>query len=340
LASRLAYFLWSSLPDEQLVSVASQGKLSDPVVLEQQIKRMLADRRSAALSNNFASQWLRLTGLKDIAPDSLFFPDFTRQLASSMRRDVELLFDNVVHENRNVLDLMTADYTFVDETLARHYRIPNVVGPNFRRVQLTDPNRYGLLGKAGVLTLTSLASRTSPVARGKYVLEVMMGISPPLPPPVVPPLKEQVDNQRALTVRERMEQHRANPACASCHKIMDPIGLSLENFDAVGSWRVRDAGSAVDPNGEMYDGSKLDGPVGLRKAIMNHSEAFIGSFTENLLTFAVGRVLDERDMPTVRAIARAAAKDNNRFAAFVMGVVKSPPFLMRSVSSTVEERRN
>jgi hypothetical protein len=340
LASRLAYFLWSSLPDEQLVNVASQGRLSDPVVLEQQIKRMLADRRSAALSTNFASQWLRLTGLKDIAPESLFFPDFTRQLASSMRREVELLFDNVVQENRNVLDLMAADYTFVDETLARHYRIPNVVGPNFRRVQLTDPNRYGLLGKAGVLTLTSLANRTSPVARGKYVLEVMMGISPPLPPPVVPPLKEQVDNQRALTVRERMEQHRANPACASCHKIMDPIGLSLENFDAVGSWRVRDAGSTVDPNGEMYDGSKLDGPVSLRKAVMNHSEAFIGSFTENLLTFAVGRVLDERDMPTVRAIARAAAKDNNRFAAFVMGVVKSPPFLMRSVSPTVDERRN
>jgi hypothetical protein len=339
LASRLAYFLWSSIPDEQLLNLAGQNKLSDPLVLAQQVKRMLADRRSEALSTNFAGQWLRLTGLKDYAPESLIFPDFTRQLSNSMRREIELLFDSIVRENRSVVDLLNADYTFVDETLARHYGIPNVVGSDFRRVQLTDPNRFGLLGKAGVLTVTSLANRTSPVARGKYVLEVLMGISPPLPPPVVPPLMEQVDNQKVLTVRERMEQHRANGACASCHRIMDPIGLSLDNFDAVGSWRVREGETRVDPTGVLYDGSKLDGPISLREAVMKRSDAFVGALTENLLTFALGRVLDYRDMPAVRAITRRAAQDNYRFSDFVMGIVKSPEFLMRSVNaSTVENR--
>jgi len=329
LASRLSYFLWSSIPDEQLLSIAGQGRLKDPIVLEQQVRRMLADRRSEALATNFASQWLRLTGLKDIAPESLIFGDFTRQLASSMRREIELLFDNIVREDRSVLDLLTADYTFMDGTLARQYGIPNVAGNDFKRVKLTDPNRFGLLGKGGFLTATSLANRTSPVARGKYILEVLMGSSPPLPPPVVPAFPEQVDNQKVLTVRERMEMHRASPACASCHRIMDPIGLSLENFDAVGVWRVRDGGTPVDPTGVMYDGSRLDGPVSLRQAILTRSDAFLGTLTENLLTYGVGRVLDYLDMPTVRKIVSDAARTDNRFSTFILGVVKSPQFLMR-----------
>ncbi len=338
LASRLAYFLWSTIPDEELVETANQGRLSDPAMLEQQVKRMLGDRRAEALATNFASQWLRLTGLQDKAPESLLYPDFTRQLAGSMRREIELLFGDIVSENRNVLDLLTADDTFLDETLARHYGVKEVIGTGFRRVKLTDPARFGLLGKAGILTLTSFANRTSPVARGKYVLEVLMGSSPPLPPPSVPPLEEQVDNQKILTVRQRMELHRSNPACASCHKIVDPIGMSLENFDAIGVWRARDGGITIDPSGEMYDGFKLDGPAGLRAAVLNRSDAFLGTFTENLLTYGLGRVLDYRDMPVVRTIAREAAQDDNRFSGFIMGIVRSAPFQMRSVGSIVDDQ--
>jgi hypothetical protein len=253
-----------------------------------------------------------------------------------MQREIELLFDNVVRENRIVLDLVTADITFVDQTLARHYGLRDVTGTDFKRVQLADAARFGLLGKAGILTVTSFANRTSPVTRGKYVLEVFMGSSPPQPPPVVPPLQEQVDNAKILTVRQRMEQHRANPACASCHKIVDPIGMALENFDAVGAWRLRDGGIRIDPSGELYDGSKLDGPVALQRAVLNRSEAFLRSFTENLLSYAIGRVVDERDMPAVRSIAREAARNDNRFFAYTMGIVKSTPFMMRRVSSTVD----
>ncbi len=337
LASRLAYFLWSSIPDEELIDIANRGGLRDPGILDQQVKRMLADPRSETLATNFASQWLRLTGLEDRAPESLLFPDFTKQLARSMQREIELLFDTIARENRSVLDLLTADDTFLDEILARHYGVSDVIGSGFKRVTLTDPSRFGLLGKAGILTLTSFANRTSPVTRGKYVLEVLVGLSPPQPPPVVPPLEEQVDNARILTVRQRMEQHRSNPACASCHKIVDPIGMALENFDAVGVWRERDGGIAIDPSGEMYDGFEFAGPASVREAILNRSEAFLGSFTENLLTYAVGRVLDYRDMPMVRTIARQAAQDDNRFSAFVTGIVNSDPFQMRRVSSTVDE---
>ena len=335
LASRLAYFLWSTIPDEELVEIANDGRLQDPEILEQQVTRMLADRRSEALATNFASQWLRLTGLEGKAPESLLYPDFTRQLASSMRREIELLFSDIIGEDRNVLDLLTADDTFLDETLARHYSVNEVVGTGFRKVNLTDPVRFGLLGKAGILTLTSFANRTSPVARGKYVLEVLLGSSPPLPPPSVPPLDEQVDNKRILTVRQRMERHRSNPACASCHKIVDPIGMALENFDAIGVWRATDGGIPIDPTGEMYDGFELDGPRGLRAAVLNRSKAFLGTFTENLMTYGVGRVLDYRDMPTVRSIARDAERDDNRFSAFIMGIVKSATFQMRSVGSMV-----
>jgi hypothetical protein len=340
LASRLSYFLWSTAPDDQLIEIASQGQLHDPAVLDRQVKRMLADPKSKTLATNFAAQWLRLTGLEEIHPEPTIFPNYTRNLAQSMKRETELLFDSIVHEDRNVLDLMTADYTFVDEILAKHYGIPNVSGNNFRRVQLADANRYGLLGKGAILTLTSLANRTSPVARGKYVMEVLIGSAPPPPPPVVPPLKESVNNEKVLSVRERMEEHRKVQPCNGCHKMMDPIGLTLENFDAIGKWRANDGGQPVDTVAEMYDGSKLDGPVSLHKAVLSHSDAFITNFTSNLLAYAVGRILDYHDMPTVRSITHQATKSDDHFSAFVMGIVKSAPFQMRTLNPASEERAN
>ena len=337
LASRLSYFLWSSIPDDQLISLASEDKLKDPAVLEQQVKRMLADPRSEAIATNFAGQWLRLTGIKDSFPEALLFPNFTRNLADSMRREVEMLFDSILREDRSVLELLTADYTFVNEVLAKHYGIPDVLGNRFRRVHLTDPNRFGLLGKGGILTMTSLANRTSPVARGKYIIEVLLGSAPPAPPPVVPKLKEIADNEKPLTVRERMETHRENPACASCHKMMDPIGLALENFDATGVWRINDGSTRIDASGEMFDWTKLEGPLSVRQAILKDSDAFIGTFTENLLSYALGRVLDVRDMPAVRAIEREAARNDNHFSSFILGIVNSTPFQMRTVSSSSVE---
>jgi hypothetical protein len=335
LASRLSFFLWSSLPDEQLLNLAAQGKLKDPVVLEREVRRMLADRRSDALVDNFAFQWLRLQTVKEADPDSGIFPNFTRNLGQSMTRETKLLFDSVMREDRSITDLVTANYTFVDEILAKHYGIPNVSGPAFRRVPITNPNRFGLLGHASILTLTSLANRTSPVNRGKYVMEVMLGVTPPAPPANVPPLMENVDNQKALSVRERLEIHRKNEPCASCHKMMDPIGMALENFNAVGVWRNMDSGFRVDPAGQLYDGTKLDGPVSLRNAILDHKESFVGSFTESLLAYGLGRLLDHQDMPLVRAIERDAAKNNNRFSSFVLGIVKSVPFQMRKAEDSV-----
>jgi hypothetical protein len=336
LASRLSYFLWSSSPDEQLLTLAGQGKLKDPATLEKQVRRMLADPRAETLSTNFVAQWLRLAALEEIHPEPTIFPNYTRNLARSMRREVELLFDNIVREDRNIQDLLTAEYTFVDEVLAKHYGIPNIVGARFQRVKLDDPNRFGLLGKAAFLTSTSLANRTSPVARGKYVLEVLIGSAAPLPPPVVPPLKEAVNNEKVLSVRERMEQHRSNPACSGCHKIMDPIGLTLENFDATGRWRVNDGQARVDAASEMYDGAKLDGPASLRRAVLSHSDAYLDNFAENLLAYGLGRMLDYRDMPAVRSISRQARKTENRLSAFVLGVVKSAPFQMRTLSPATE----
>jgi hypothetical protein len=336
LASRLSYFLWSSSPDEKLVTLASQGKLRDPAVLEQQVKRMLADPRSEAVTANFADEWLHLRGLDDVIPDSDVFPDFTHNLGHAMKREIELLFESVMHEDRNVFDLMTANYTFVDEVLAKHYGIPNVLGSRFQRVTLTDPNRFGLLGKGGILVTTALPNRTSPVARGKYVLEVLIGTPPPTPPPNVPPLKEPGNFEKMLTVRERMEQHRKVEPCRSCHQIMDPIGMALENFDPVGLWRSRDGGSSIDPSGQMYDGSPLSGPVSVRQAVLNHSEAFARNFTEQLLSYGLGRLVDYQDMPVVRSIADEAAKKNNRFSAFVLGVVKSPSFQMSRNNETTE----
>ncbi len=330
LASRLSYFLWSSAPDEPLLTVASQGKLKDPAVLEKQVRRMLADPRSEALATNFAAEWLHLQNLKDVQPDAYLYPNFTKNLAQSMRRETELFFDSFIREDRNVLELLTANDTFVDEILAKHYGIPNVLGTRFRHVEIPDENRRGLLGQASVLTLTSVSNRTSPVQRGKYVMEVLLGTPPPPPPPVVPALKENAPSGevKLLSVRERMEEHRKNPVCAACHRMMDPIGFSLENFDAVGVWRVNDSGFRIDASGRMFDGSKLDGPASLRQAILNHSDAFIGTFTENLLAYGLGRVIDYHDMPVVRSIDREAARTGNHFSAFVLGIVKSAPFQM------------
>ncbi|HTW63581.1 MAG TPA: DUF1592 domain-containing protein [Bryobacteraceae bacterium] len=328
LASRLSYFLWSSAPDDELLSLASAGKLKDPAVLEQQVRRMLADPKSESLSSNFAYEWLHLQNLKDAQPDAYLYPNFDKNLAQAMQHETELFFDSFVRQDRNILGLLTADYTYVDEILAKHYKIPDVLGSRFRRVEIPDENRRGLLGQGSILTLTSISNRTSPVQRGKYVLEVLLGTPPPPPPPNVPALPENASSGelKELSVRQRMEIHRKNPTCAACHKIMDPIGFSLENFDATGAWRINDGGLPVDAAGQMFDGTKLDGPASLRQAILKHSDAFLGTFTESLLAYGLGRVIDYRDMPTVRSIARQAAAQDNRFSAFVLGVVNSVPF--------------
>jgi len=336
LASRLSFFLWASSPDDELIEVAAAGRLAEPEVIEQQVRRMLADPRSDALSTRFASQWLRLQDLSKLHPDALRYPQYDARLAASMKRETELLFDHLLREDRSVLDLLTADYTFVDERLAQHYEIPNVSGSSFRRVALegANANRPGVLGHGSTLALTSVANRTSPVQRGKWVMEVLLGSPPPPPPPNVPALEETaaVADERVLSIRERMETHRENPACNSCHTVIDPIGLSLENFDVTGAWRDKDGGAPVDPAGELYDGTALNGPLGLRDALLSRSEAVITSFTESLLTYAIGRRVEYYDMPAVRRIAKDAARNGNRMSSFVLGVVKSPPFLMSSTT--------
>ncbi len=335
LASRLSFFLWGSVPDAELVKVAQGGTLRTPAVLSAQVKRMLADQRSEALSTRFASQWLRLQDLEKIHPDALLFPYYDHKLGEALKRETELFFDSIVREDRSLLDLLTADYTFVNERVARHYGIPNVNGYDFQRVQIPDENRRGLLGQASILTLTSVADRTSPVLRGKWVMEVLLGSPPPPPPPGVPLLDETKaeDGDKLLTTRERMEQHRSNPQCTSCHRVIDPLGLALENFDVTGRWRIRDNGAPVDATGDLYDGTKMSGPAGLRAALLKHSDAFVQSFTERLLTYAVGRRVEDYDMPAIRAIVRDAARNNNRFSSFVMGVVTSRAFQMSQVEA-------
>jgi hypothetical protein len=335
LASRLSFFVWSRGPDERLLRLAAEGRLHEPGVLEQETRRLLADPRADALVDSFAYQWLRLQTVKEADPDGGLFPNFTRNLGESMTRETKLLFRSIMREDRSILDLLTANYTFVDEVLAKHYGIPNVAGSQFRRVAVTDPNRYGILGHGSVLTLTSLATRTSPVMRGKYVMEVLLGVAPPAPPADVPPLVENVENEEALPVRERLEAHRKSPACAACHRMMDPIGLSLENFSAIGLWRRTDSGVPVDPAGQLYDGTPLDGPASLRAAILNRSDSFVTTFGENLLAYGLGRLTDHRDMPTVRGILRSAAADQYRFSTFVLAIVKSVPFQMRKADDVV-----
>jgi uncharacterized protein DUF1592/uncharacterized protein DUF1588/uncharacterized protein DUF1587/uncharacterized protein DUF1585/uncharacterized protein DUF1595 len=328
LATRLSFFLWSSIPDDELLDVAARGQLKQHAVLEQQTLRMLRDPRAASLVANFADQWLQLRNLRASIPDQNEFPDFDDNLRQALRRETELLFDSVMREDRSILDLLTADYTFVNERLAKHYGIPNIYGSHFRRVPVTDDARRGLLGKGAILMVTSHPDRTSPVLRGKWVLENLLGTPPPPPPPNVPLLPEGAAG-RARTMREQMETHRASPPCAGCHKLMDPIGFALENFDAVGAWRTRDAGARIDASGELTDGTHVDGVITLRNALLKRPETFVGTFAEKMLTFAVGRGLDYRDEPAVRAILRQAGATNNRFSALVLAIVESAPFQMR-----------
>ena len=333
LASRLSFFLWSSIPDDELLDVASRGQLNKPGVLDAQVRRMLADPRAKALVDNFAGQWLHIRNLRNTTPDKNDFPDFDDNLRQAFARELELFVGSVIDEDRSVLDLMTADYTFVNERLAKHYRIPNVYGPDFRRVSLKQDARRGLLGKGGVLTLTSHADRTSPVVRGKWILDNLLGTPPPPAPAIVPPFPEEVPGVPS-TVRARMEQHRSNPACAGCHKVMDPLGLALENFDAVGAWRTRESGIAIDASGELTDGTKIDGVAALRDALVRRPEVLVGTMTEKLMTYALGRTLEYQDMPTVRAIVRSSARENYRFSSLVRGIVSSTPFQMRSARGT------
>jgi mono/diheme cytochrome c family protein len=342
LASRLSFFLWSSIPDDELLKVAAEGRLQTPTVLERQVRRMLADPKSERLVSNFAGQWLYLRNLTNHQPNSMVFADFDDNLRQSFRREAELFFDSIVHEDRNVLDLMTADYTFVDERLARHYGIPNVYGSQFRRVTLTDEARKGLLGKGAILMVTSHATRTSPVVRGKWILDNILNAPPPPPPGVVPPLPEAEESGQVLSMRQRMEAHRRNPVCANCHRLFDPIGLAMENFDAVGRWRARDGGSlgvAIDASGELLDGTKVDGVVSLRNALLRQPELFVDTVVEKMMTFALGRGVAATDMPSVRAIIRDAASRDYRFSSLVLGIVKSPSFTMRTKASPEPETR-
>ncbi|MCA1584910.1 MAG: DUF1592 domain-containing protein [Acidobacteria bacterium] len=335
LASRLSFFLWGTVPDAELVKVAMNGTLKTPAVLEGQVRRMLADDRSAALATRFGSQWLHLQDVDRIRPDGMLYPYWDRSLSDSFRRETELFFENLVRENRSVLDLLTADYSFVNERLARHYGIPNVTGTSFRRVTLPE-NRRGILTHGSFLMMTSVADRTSPVQRGKWVLQVLLGAPPPPPPPNVPAFEETkaAEAGKLLSVRERMEQHRANPACTSCHKVIDPIGLALENYDVTGQYRMKDNGVPVDATGELYDGTRMEGPVGLRNALLKHKAAMLNTFTESLMTYAIGRRVEPYDMPTVRAIVRDAEKQDHKLAAFIVGVVKSPAFQMSRTQAT------
>jgi hypothetical protein len=334
LASRISFFLWSSIPDDELLNLAIRGKLHEPVVLEQQVRRMLADRRSSALVSNFAGQWLYLRNLPGVVPTEFVFPNFDESLREGFRRETELFFENLVREDRSVLELLTADYTFVNERLARHYGIPNVSGARFRKVALAGDERRGLLGQGSVLTVTSYPQRTSPVLRGKWILENFLGAPPPMRPPNIPDLQPTDAQGKVLSMREQMERHRANPACAGCHALMDPLGFALENFDAVGKFRTVDAEFApIDGSGVFPDGTKITGPAGLRKALLNHSGRFITTVTDKLLTYALGRGVEWYDAPAVRAIVRDAAPDNYRFSSLVLGIVKSAPFQMRRPQS-------
>jgi mono/diheme cytochrome c family protein len=328
LASRLSFFLWSSIPDDELLGAASKGRLRKPDELDRQVRRMLADPKSQALVSNFAGQWLHIRNLRSTTPDKNDFPDFDDNLRQAFERELELFIGSIIAEDRSVLDLMTADYTFVNERLARHYRIPNVYGPHFRRVAVTEEPRRGLLGKGGILLVTSHADRTSPVVRGKWILDNLIGTPPPPAPANVPPFPEETPGA-PKTVRARMEQHRASPACAGCHRIMDPIGLALENFDAVGVWRTREAGASIDASGELADGSRINGAVELRESLLKRPDVLVGTMTEKLLTYALGRTVEADDMPAVRTVVRSAAADDYRFSSIVRGIVTSVPFQMR-----------
>jgi hypothetical protein len=328
LASRLSFFLWSSIPDDELLTVAEQGKLKDPKVLEAQVRRMLADKKSTALVDNFAGQWLLLRNVKTRNPNRDEFPDFDETLRNAFETETNLFLKSIMREDRSVIDIVRADYTFLNDRLARHYGIPGVYGNQFRRVTLTDPNRRGLLGQGSILTVTSYANRTSVVLRGKWVLENMLGSPPPAPPPNVPPLKEKSEGAKG-TMRQQMEEHRKNPACQGCHARMDPIGFALENFNAVGEFRAVDDGLPIDPSGVLPDGSKFDGIAGLREAMLKRPDLIAYSAAEKLLMYSLGRGLEANDAPALRKVLRESAKDDYRWSSLVIGIVKSTPFQMR-----------
>lgn len=328
LASRLSFFLWSSIPDDELLAAAEAGRLREPETLAKQVRRMLADAKSQAMVTNFAGQWLHIRNLRSATPDKNDFPNFDRTLLQAFERELNLFVGSIISENRSVLDLLTADYTFVNERLAEHYGISHIKGSHFRRVSNIDETRRGLLGKGGILLVTSHADRTSPVVRGKWILDNLVGSPPPPPPAEVPALPDAV-GAKPLTMRARMEQHRENPTCAACHKVMDPLGLAMENFDAVGAWRTDENGERVDASGVLTDGTRIDGVIGLRDALLKRPEVLVTTVAEKLLTYAVGRGLEPEDMPAVRAIVRQAERDGYRFASIVDGVAKSTPFRMR-----------
>ncbi len=332
LASRLSFFLWSTLPDEELINVASQGRLKNPSVLEAQVKRMLADPKADAMVSNFAGQWLLLRNLQSQTRDQAIFPNFDDNLRQAFRKETELLFASVMRNDRSVMDLLNADYTFVNERLAQHYGIPGIYGSNFRRVAVTDPNRRGILGQGSFLTVTSESNRTSPVKRGKYILETVLGTPPPPPPPNVPALKENDESgKNATTLRARLALHREAATCSTCHAVMDPLGLAFENFDAVGRWRTKELGGTVDSAGQLVDGTKINGPTELRDILLKKPDQFVSTMTEKLMIYALGRGLEYYDMPVVRDITRQAAKQNYKFSAIVLGIVKSTPFEMKKV---------
>ena len=337
LASRLSFFLWSTLPDDELLEFAVQGRLTEPGGLERQVERMLADPRSEALATRFAAQWLRLQDLAKVQPDAFFYPDFSRQLAEAMLRETELFFNDIVREDRSVLDLFTADYTFLNDRLARHYGIPFTGDSEFQRVQYPDDNRRGVLGHGSIQVLTSLAERTSPVLRGKWVMEVLLGSPPPPPPPNIPTLEETAGTEDGvfLTTRQRMERHRANPTCNACHQFMDPIGLALDNFDVTGQWRVRENGRPLDTRGTFYDGTAISTPEDLRGVLMKRPIPLLRTFTENMLAYAMGRRVEFYDQVAIRAIVKEAEANDYRISSFILGVVKSDPFRLKTSDAPV-----
>jgi mono/diheme cytochrome c family protein len=333
LASRLSFFLWSSIPDDQLLDLAERGRLKDGLVLRQQVRRMLDDPRADALVSNFAGQWLHLRNIDTVKPDPVIFP-FDEALRQAFMTETELFIGSIFHEDRSLLDLLSADYTFVNERLAEHYGIPNVYGSQFRRIAITDPNRRGLLGQGSVLTVTSYPNRTSVVQRGKWILENLLGTPPPPPPPDVPELKA-APGGKQLTMREQMQVHRANAVCAACHGRMDPIGFALENYDGVGKWRDEDAGAPIDASGKLPDGTEFQGPAGLTQLLLTkYRDDFVQTATEKLLTYALGRGVEYYDNPAVRSIDREAARDNYRISTLILAIVKSMPFQMRRVSES------
>ena len=340
LATRLSFMLWATAPDEELVALASDGRLSDPRVLEQQVERMLADPRSEALATRFAHQWLRLQDAVKVQPEPYFYPDYTRQLGDAMVRETELFFQHLVQEDLSLLQLFGADYTFLNERLAKHYGIDGISGDEFRLVQYPDASRRGILGHGSVLLLTSMSARTSPVLRGKWVMEVLMGTPPPPPPPNVPAFDQTppTDSGRRLTTRQRMERHRANPTCNACHRFMDPIGLALDNFDVTGRWRIRENMMPLDTRGVFYDGTPVSMPSELTQAILKRPIPLVRNFTVNLLSYAIGRPVEYYDQPSVRKIAKDAEANGYRMSSFIMGVVTSEPFQLRRSQTAADER--